>query len=289
MSKKRRKTSLQPWRTDLEHLHKKRDEIIISLGKEGFSRGDIAIIMRLTRPRVAQILIAAGVSPNPKRAPHKQASGYIGEALGKPYPWTSPLPIPDFQALSALEAGTQVKLWGDKGLPALLVKPLTWGNVLVQYLEKPYHNSRFWCWSDGGGSSAGDTLAHALEAFEKRVEFFQNFWTSLLQESHCSIIFDGRHYVDGGESSKSGRLLGFGGSRWYLERLSDNALLTTNNLWCQGKLPKELARPDNFGCLSKEEWNARVVHPGLHVSLPSPYGGKSSPAPSVEQKGIIEA
>ena len=75
-----------------------------------------------------------------------------------------------------------------------------------------------------------------------------NFWINVVEDDHDGrgIILDGVHYRDGGRTLRASEANGFGGAEWRL-RLTSGALVETNNLWCQGRVPDHFRDrlPDN--------------------------------------------
>ena len=80
----------------------------------------------------------------------------------------------------------------------------------------------------------GDT-----ECFNKR------FWQLALDDK--AIIVDGTCYHVGKKSTDSRYTndLGFDGRIFHIKMLGTGKVITTNNLWCNGKVPKEYEVKDN--------------------------------------------
>lgn len=74
--------------------------------------------------------------------------------------------------------------------------------------------------------------------------FSVNFWNETLDDE--AIIIDGVCYHDAGNRPRATRadMLGHGG-RVFLIRMNDGRQFETNNLWCQGAIPKERGVQDN--------------------------------------------
>lgn len=73
--------------------------------------------------------------------------------------------------------------------------------------------------------------------------FTENFWNENLDET--AIIINGECYHDGGMKpvGYSG-FLGHGG-RYFKIQMNDGRVIETNNLWCNGDIPKERHVEDN--------------------------------------------
>lgn len=69
--------------------------------------------------------------------------------------------------------------------------------------------------------------------------FKEYFWTQVLDKS--AIVIDGYCYHAGNSNST---FKGFGG-REFTILFNDGIRMTTNNLWCNGKIPEKLLIPDN--------------------------------------------
>lgn len=72
--------------------------------------------------------------------------------------------------------------------------------------------------------------------------FLTNFWDNCLDDS--ALIIDGECYHDGGKSSRKNRDLGFGGRICKIKK-KNGEIIETNNLWYNGKVPKERNIEDN--------------------------------------------
>lgn len=76
--------------------------------------------------------------------------------------------------------------------------------------------------------------------------FTRNYWRQIIAEKEKHIIINGHCYCDGGETEESDKYSGYSGRRFWI-RFFDGVVFTTNNLWCQGEIPKEFRKelPDN--------------------------------------------
>ena len=73
--------------------------------------------------------------------------------------------------------------------------------------------------------------------------FCIDFWDDCLDDK--AIIINGECYHDGGEKPSNYRgFLGFAGSVFHI-KMNDGKIITTNNLWYNGVVPKERNIQDN--------------------------------------------
>ena len=72
-----------------------------------------------------------------------------------------------------------------------------------------------------------------------------DFWNRTLDNT--AIIIDGECYHDGGNkpNEKRGYLLGCAGRKFIIKFKDTGEIIETNNLWCNGTVPKERNIPDN--------------------------------------------
>lgn len=71
--------------------------------------------------------------------------------------------------------------------------------------------------------------------------FIKRFWMETLDEK--AIIINGKCYHVGNENSTS-CFRGFGGAKYKIQ-LNNGKIIETTNLWSNGIIPKEFAKPDN--------------------------------------------
>lgn len=78
--------------------------------------------------------------------------------------------------------------------------------------------------------------------------FYKHFWNEIVKDKENRIIIKGNCYIDGGNKPNEthSSWLGFNGYVFNIE-FFDGRKLTTNNLWSNGKIPKEYKEllPDN--------------------------------------------
>ncbi|MFR2207335.1 MAG: hypothetical protein ACLS59_07335 [Clostridia bacterium] len=78
--------------------------------------------------------------------------------------------------------------------------------------------------------------------------FGKHFWNEIVKDKNNRIIINGHCYVDGGNKPDAIHTswLGFNGNKFNIE-FFDGRKLTTNNLWCNGEIPKEYRKllPNN--------------------------------------------
>lgn len=83
--------------------------------------------------------------------------------------------------------------------------------------------------------------------------FSCSFWHELLGNPK-SIIIDGAHYIDEGRvPGNQSQFVGYGG-REFLIKMNDGRVISTNNLWNQGTIPKSWRNdfPNNAEFLPEE-------------------------------------
>jgi hypothetical protein len=71
--------------------------------------------------------------------------------------------------------------------------------------------------------------------------FTKGFWQETLNDT--AIIINGKCYHVGDEDDTS-CFRGFGGARYKIQ-MNDGRIIETTNLWTNGIIPEEFARPDN--------------------------------------------
>ena len=67
--------------------------------------------------------------------------------------------------------------------------------------------------------------------------FTKKFWNNIIAEKDEHIVVDGTCYAIA--SSPINGFRGFGGRGFRIKMLDTGKVVTTNNLWCQGKIPEE--------------------------------------------------
>ena len=73
--------------------------------------------------------------------------------------------------------------------------------------------------------------------------FHEDFWNECIDDS--AIIIKGECYHDGGRKPKNyPGFLGFGGQEFTI-KMNDGRIISTNNLWYNGEVPKERLVADN--------------------------------------------
>ncbi len=159
--------------------------------------------------------------------------------------------IRTWDELVKIPVGTTIRYGPTKAL----VHAFRMGQVLIEYLE-PCNWGRFFTWSSGGGQGLPDEPDKALARFNEICSRTVSYWNERFALNR-SIIVKGVHFMDGGEEKKSHdpwspQMLGFAGARWWIQELSTGKVFTTNNLWHQGLIPIELARPDTHRFLENK-------------------------------------
>jgi hypothetical protein len=84
------------------------------------------------------------------------------------------------------------------------------------------------------------------QLIEKELCFSCDFWDELAKKTD-RIIANHTCYKDGGKKTNGDKsCMGFGGADWKI-RMNDGSLIETNNLWCNGDIPKHFweRMPDN--------------------------------------------
>lgn len=74
-------------------------------------------------------------------------------------------------------------------------------------------------------------------------------WTHYVETDPSNpdaLVIEGAHYVVGDEAHGGGRMSGFYGQKFIIEKFSGERIVTTN-LWCQGRIPERFRGrlPDN--------------------------------------------
>jgi len=82
-----------------------------------------------------------------------------------------------------------------------------------------------------------DCLCSSHDCFEIK------FWQLIIDEKDKHIIIDGECYAVGPEDSPRGCFRGFDGRRFTIRMFATGEVVTTTNLWHQGRVP-DFARPD---------------------------------------------
>lgn len=73
--------------------------------------------------------------------------------------------------------------------------------------------------------------------------FYTNFWNKVIDDT--AIIINGECYHDGGKKSKGySGFMGFGGRLFKIKK-NNGEIIETNNLWYNGKVPKDRNIEDN--------------------------------------------
>lgn len=85
--------------------------------------------------------------------------------------------------------------------------------------------------------------ANSLRAKKIQVKH-DNFWDSQLSDSEGALYIDGEHYRLGNETADK-RFKGYGGVEHQIRLLDTDEVITTTNLWHQGRIPKWYGIKDN--------------------------------------------
>lgn len=101
------------------------------------------------------------------------------------------------------------------------------------------------------GGVAGTKYMDNLTQIVRNMCFSCNFWTERVlqhKDNENVFIIEGQWYTDGGrkDNPKYPQHLGFGGSEFKIQT-NDGRIVSTNNLWFGGKIPKYFLSqlPDN--------------------------------------------
>lgn len=162
------------------------------------------------------------------------------------------LPVRDYDDLIKVPPGVKVRIWGTTGRDAKIIDK-AFGLILVAGEDGLYHahspsrDPLLIGKVVPNTETTADTIQLIRDNFRAAADTVKQHWDETIPMLGKRMIVIHSHvYVDGGHMDPVGDpgTLGSGGKLWFLKAKATGKILLTNNLWPQGRIPKEYRKRD---------------------------------------------